>query len=41
MSSCKEDDEGDGEASDSVEGSTNIVVVRKRREGLFYSHAYV
>lgn len=41
MSSCKEEDDGDGEARDSVEGSRDMMVVRERREGLLYLHAYV
>ena len=36
MSSCKEEDDGDGEARDSVEGSRDMMVVRERREGLLY-----
>ena len=36
MSSCKEEDDGDGEARDSVEGSRDMMVVRVRREGLLY-----
>ena len=41
MSSCKEEEDGDGEARDIVEGSTDMMVVGERREGLLYLHAYV
>ena len=39
MSSCKVEDEGDGEGRDSVEGSTDMMVVVERKEGLLYLHA--
>ena len=32
MSSCKEDDDGDGEARDSVEGSTDMMVEVNRSQ---------
>lgn len=38
MSSCKEENDGDGEARDSVEGSTDMMEVEDRREGLLYLH---
>ena len=33
MSSCKEEDDGDGEARDSVEGSTDMMMEVEEKEG--------
>jgi hypothetical protein len=41
MSSCKEEDDGDGEAMDSTEGSTDMVMEVEEKEALFYLHPYV
>ena len=40
MSSSKEEDDGDGEARDSVEGSTDMMVVGEKR-GCFIYTRYV
>ena len=33
MSSCKEEDDGDGEARDSVEGSIDMIMEVEEKEG--------